>query len=432
MKLEKEQTRRDFFKKMSFMSGAAAFISMAPWLNYINPASAKGNTSPSDKVRLAVIGVGKRGKKLLLHLKEITNVEIVAVCDNYKPHLERAKKLAGSDVKGFLDYRKVLELNDLDGIIIATPVYLHPQMTIDGLSAGKHVFCEKSMGITLDGCKKMLDAQQESGKNLQIGHQRMFDLKYLKALDMVKSGKFGPITHIRANWHLNASWRVDAPQHLDDQFNWRIKKKHSLGLMTELASHQTQVANWFLGEFPESVSGFGSINHWKDGRDTFDNVHTVYSYPGGAHFEFSSILSNWHYGLEEQVMGPKATMELETGKFYLQSPPPAPGIEQLITSIEKGIFETIPVGGASWIINTGSTQKGEMIIDEYPLPDSTGLSLEAFAESIKRGRQIPDILEQGYYASVTAILGHQAMEQKKTLKLPEEYRIRKHLYSEKS
>jgi predicted dehydrogenase len=419
-----EKTRRDFIKKLGTTGAGTMLLSMAPWLNGIRAEEITKKVSPSDKVRLGIIGVGSRGKKLLLHLQQVPDVEIAAICDEYPPHFERALELTNGTAKGYRNYKKLLDQKDLDGVIVATPIYNHPQITMEALDAGMHVFCEKAMSNTVEESKAMVMKSRAVGKNLQIGHQRMFDKKYLRALEMVKSGDFGPITHIRANWNLNSSWqRTEIPAEYEKKLNWRMYAEQCHGLMSELTCHINQVANWFLGQTPKFVSGTGSINYWKDGRTTYDNVHVMYHYPDGTNFTFNSILSNWHYGLEEQIMGPKNTFELESGKIYSQTPPPPPAIKRLVTDLEKDVFSTIPLGGASWIVNTGNTNKGEMIVDEYPLPNSTTLQLEAFAESIKRAKPMEEALKQGYWGTICAILGHEAIKTQKVIHFDESLNI---------
>ncbi len=414
-----DNRRREFLRRLSVLTGSSIVLAHAPWIAKLK-GSPSAKISPIDKVRLGVIGVGNRGRKLLLHLKQMPEVDIAAVCDIYEPHYERAIELSDGKAKAFSDYRELLEMNDLDGVLIATPVYLHARMTNDALRSGKHVLCEKAMGMTVEECRSMVETHRETGNNLLIGHQRMFDIGYLEALKRMRQGDFGPMTHVKSHWYVNNSWRRDVPEELNEFLNWRIIEKYSLGLMTELACHITQVVNWFKDSVPEKVCGSGSIVYWKDGRDTYDNVNVVYRYPDGTNFTFNSNMSNWHYGLEQQLMGPQYSLELQQGRYFAQNPPPAPGILQLITDIEDSVFQTLPLGGASWVINTGSEQKGKYFVDEYPKPDATSLELEAFVQSIRDGKQTPGVLEQGYYGSVAAILGHMAMKKESTVRFEKE------------
>ncbi len=418
----KRQSRRDFIRSVSLYSGTTIFAATFPWLSVIKAEDMKEKASANDKVNIGVIGVGGRGRCLLLNLQTIPSVNIIAVCDNYEPHYQRAIKLTGGKAKAFYDHRKLLELNDLDAVVVATPLHEHAHITIDALNSGLHVLCEKAMARHLDDCKNMVEAQRKSGKILQIGHQRMFNVKYIKALEMIQKGMLGDITQIRAYWHRNSDWRRNVPEpYLERKINWRLYKEYSCGLMTELASHQIQVANWALEEHPVKVMGAGSINYWHDGREVEDNVNLVYVYPSGTHLIYDSMTSNRHYGLEEQIMGPKGTMECEIGKVYSEKPPPAPGILQLINNIEHGIFDNIPIGGASWVPETAVNNDGEYIVDDYPLPDDTQLQMEGFVEIVKKGKPIPGMLEQGYQASVAALLGFKAIEKGEIIYWPKEF-----------
>jgi predicted dehydrogenase len=420
---KKIPSRREFIKNLSFLAGTTALAGSLPWIDLLNE-NTYAKQAPSDRVRLGVIGVGSRGRYLMLHLLRIPGIEVAAVCDDYQPHFDRAIKLTDGNAKAFKDYRKLLEMQDLDGVVIATPLHLHAQMTVDSFNAGKHVFCEKTIAKTVEGCAKMIRVQKETGKVFQIGHQRLFSVVYLKALELVKSGNIGKVMQIRTYWHRNNDWRrpVPSPEH-ERRINWRMYKEYSLGLMTELASHQMQVANWMLGTTPLSVRGSGSINYWRDGREVYDNVNLVYSYPDGIHVIYDSMISNKHYGLEEQILGDKGTLELEAGKSFSENPPPSPGILRLINDIEKKVFDTIPLGGASWILERASRDRGEYIVDEYPHPDENRLQLEAFAESVRKGEPVPSLIKEGFNAGIAALLGHDAMEKNKIVNFPEELKL---------
>jgi len=418
------KTRREFIRNVGLAAGASTVGSAIPWMNILAQSPQKANLPAAETVNIGIIGTGSRGSKLLQHLQLVPGVNIVTLADNYPPHLKKALALTDNKAKGYSSYQKLLEQKEIDGVIISTPIYNHREITVAALQAGKHVLCEKALANTVENAKLMVEAHRATGKNLQIGHQRMFDLKYLKGLEKVLNHEFGEITHIRSNWYINSSWRKpNIPPGMEKQLNWRMHAEQCHGLMSELACHITQVANWFIGDIPEYAVGSGSINYYKDGRTTYDNVNVIYQYPNGVNFAFNAGLTNWHYGLEEQVMGPKATMELEKGIYYLQNPPPAPGIKQLISDLEKSVFETVPIGGASWIVKSGNDLKGELLVDKYPLPDSTTLELEAFVNSIRDNKQIPEVLEQAYYGTVAAILGQYAMEKREAVYLTEEMKI---------
>lgn len=407
---------------------ASTALMAYPWLN--TWASSPAGIPTGEKVRIGFIGVGSRGRALLLNLKGIAdelNIEIAAVCDDYEPNYKRALELMEGKARAFHDYREMLDMIDLDAVIIATPLHEHAHMTVNALEAGKHVFCEKAMARHLPDVKKMADAHYNTGRILQIGHQRMYDHRYLKAIDMIRNGDIGQLTQIRAYWHRNNDWRRPVPKEhpeLERKINWRLYDEYSCGLMTELASHQIQVANWLKDDFPVSVRGAGSINYWKDGREVYDNVATIYSYADGTQFIFDSMTSNRHYGLEEQIMGDKGTLELESNLFFSETPPKPPGILQLINDIEHSIFDNIPIGGPSWVPETAMKYKGEKILPELDFNENQ-LQLEAFVNSVREGKPLPGVFEQGYWASVWTLLGHQAMRENSIFELPEEYNIQK-------
>ena len=429
-----QQSRRDFLKKLSMFTGSGLLMSAFPGLSFSGALQNKEGGA-NDRIRIGVIGVGSRGRYHVLVLQKIPNIEITAVCDNFPPHYERAKELTNGKAEAYWDYQKLLEKNKPDAVIIATPLHEHAHITIDALKSGCHVLCEKSLAKTIDDSIAMVKAHKETGKNLLIGHQRRFDIKYLKAKKMAEKGFFPKITQIRAWWHRNNDWRRPVPENnfpkypnweLDPQYpslehkiNHRLYREYSRGLMTELASHQLDIANWFLNKTPISVSGSGSIVHWHDGREIFDNVNLVYKYPDGVNVIYDSLTSNKQYSLEEQIMGPKGAFELEAGKYFYESPPPAPGILQMINDMEHQIFDNVPLGGKSWVPESAADTSGEYFIDDYPLPNSTQLQNEAFIESIRNNKDI-NLAEEELYATIASIMGDEAMIHNKIVSWPAE------------
>lgn len=394
------------------MAGASMLAMNMPWLK---TALAE---NPGRIVKLGLIGVGSRGNLLMLNLKDIPNLEIVCFSENYEPNFNKTRQHL-PNAKGYVDYKEMIEKEDIEAVVIAVPLHEHARISIDSLEAGLHVFCEKSMAKTYEECNNMLLAREKAAKILTIGHQRMFSLKYQQAYKLISEGKIGKPTQIRAYWHRNNDWRrpVPAPE-LEKKINWRLYHEFSLGLMTELASHQIQVANQVLGEVPSEVWGAGSINYWKDGREVYDNVNLVYKYPGGTQLVYDSMTSNKKYGFEEQILGPKGTMELEAGRMWEEFPPPAPAILQLINDLEHDLFEAIPIGGASWVPDEPVSQKGDYIYNEVLDDDGTRMMLEAFVANVRDNRVIIEDTRQGFYSGIASIMGFEAMMENRIVEWP--------------
>ncbi|MDR3250384.1 MAG: Gfo/Idh/MocA family oxidoreductase, partial [Tannerella sp.] len=326
------------------------------------------------------------------------------------------------------------ENKDIQAVLVVTPLNEHERMAIDSLSSGKHVFCEKSVALTLEGCKHVYDAYKRYGKVLFIGQQRLFDPKYIRAMEMIHSGLIGTITGMRAYWYRNNDWRRETPSpDLERRINWRLYRDSSAGLVTELAAHQLQVGDWALGMRPESVTGYGDIVYWKDGREVYDNISLIYRYPNGIKMSYESVISNKFLGLEELILGDKGTMELEKGKYYFEEAQPAPGILQLINQIEHKIFDNVTFAGPSWVPETASINKGYYVTDKVNTTSgasSVGAAgdgsvelLTAFCNSSITGLTNDSLVEEAYYSSVFALLGLQAMEEHRIVSFPKELEI---------
>lgn len=413
--------RRRFLLRLSEVVAGSALLSALPWMAPLR-AQPVGN-APSDRVRVAVIGTGSRGSLLLRHLLRTPGVEVAALCDDYPPHLQAAMKLAGNKPAAFTDYRKLLGMQGLDGVLIATPLHEHAPMCLDAFAADKHVFCEKSLALTIEECKAVSRAAAASSRVFQVGHQRLFSASFLHAHDLVQSGAIGHITQIRASWHRNNDWRRPVPRpELERKLNWRLYRASSAGLMAELASHHLQVANWFLDAAPLSCVGYGSINHWKDAREVHDNVNVLFRYRDGVTLVYDSLISNGRHGLEIQIMGPKGTIEGESGKLYFEQPPPAPGIVRLIEGIEKSKVETIPIGGPTWKPDARQTTGGQDLRRDLGGDDGTAISMAAFANAIRLNQKIPQMIDHAYRSGVAALMGQAAMDRGGEIAWPGDYK----------
>lgn len=426
------EDRREFLKQLGCVAGGAALLAGAPWLSSCTPERIREISG--EKARIALIGTGSRGQYHIHNLLLIPHARIVALCDCYEPNLQAAAALCPG-AKLYRDYRKLLEDKDIDGVIISTPLGSHAAITLDALSAGKHVFCEKAMARTLDECKAVYDAYRKSDKVLYFCMQRMFDEKYLQGMKLLHEGLIGEIVGMRCHWFRNADWRREVPSpELERQINWRLYKEHSGGLMTELACHQIEVCNLAVGRIPQSISGMGDIVYWKDGREVYDSVNVIYRYADGRKINYESLISNKFNGMEDQILGKKGTMELAKGVYYLEEDNSRSGIECLIDSMKEKFLTSVPLAGPSWrpevkgqyiphnivegkiSVNGGQNMIG---VDN----DGSDVILSAFCSACITGEKAVNVVEEAYCATVLCLLGNKAMEEQRTILFPEYYKI---------
>jgi len=409
--------RRDFLKELGMVIGAG-MIATAPWLDVFSE-----NKTQKLICKIAVIGTGSRGQYLMSLLVKNTKVQICALCDTYQPNLLKALELVPK-ARTYIDYRKLLDDKELDGVVIATPPTFHAEITKNAFSAGKNVFCEKALSIHMDEVLSMYNAYRHSGKVFFIGQQRFYDPRYIQAISMLHSGNYGAIQSIRMNWDRNTDWRRPVPSPaLDRQINWRLYKATSRGLMTELACHQLGVGMWALRSIPNRVMGVGSLIARAKEREVYDNVSCIYTFDNGVKMTYESTNSNKFYGVEERILCEKATFELEKGKFYYETIPPASGLIQLLHDAENKAFNAIPLAGSSWIPETASQNNGEYILKNKTEGDGTKELLEAYAEAVITHRQPKNIAEESYYSTQLCLLGHQAMEEERIVEFPDKYKI---------
>jgi predicted dehydrogenase len=271
----------------------------------------------------------------------------------------------------------------------------------------------------------MYDTHLETDKILLIGHQRLFSPIYLQSMEMIRNGEIGPITMLRGWWHRNTDWVFynntgGRGTPLDRRLNWRFYDEYSAGMITELASHHIQVANWVLGTNPESVSGSGSINFFDDGREVYDNFALIFKYPEDIHFTYDVLQSNKQNGLQVQVLGNEGTLELESNRIYSENPSEPPAMQKLMECIEEGKNDTIPIGGATWIKNAPVRWGGEYISPDYQMND-TLLYLEGFINFIREGEAPEKLTLEGYNASIWTLLAERATKSGDWENAPREY-----------
>ena len=289
-----------------------------------------------DDLNVAVIGVGDQGLVLLTALLQIPGLRFKAVCDIWPYNRKRGKNTLskyGHEANDYTDYGEMLEKEkDLDAVVVATPDFMHAEQSVACLRAGKHVYCEKMMSNTVEGARSMVRAMRETGKLLQIGHQRRSNPRYIFALKrLLQSGELlGRITNGGGQWNRAISgsedrgWPAKYPVPDDvlkkygyagmHEFrNWRVYKRYGGGPISDLGAHQIDIFNWFLGARPTAVMASGGVDYFKN-HEWYDNVMAIHEYetPAGAVRTCYQVLTTTSSGggYFEQFMGINGTLKI--------------------------------------------------------------------------------------------------------------------------
>ena len=423
---------RKFIKDLGCIAGGTALLATTPWLKSCTPE--KLEEIKKEKARIGIIGTGSRGQYHIVNLLNIPHAEIVALCDNYDVNLEAAHAMVPS-ARTYTDYRELLDCKDIDGVIIATPLGAHAQITLDSLAAGKHTFCEKAMALTMDECKAVYDAYTQSDRALYFCMQRMYDEKYIRGMQMITSGQFGEVVGMRCHWFRNADWRRPVPSpELERKINWRLYREYSGGLMTELASHQLEVCTLVTGKMPTEVCGYGDIVYWKDGREVYDSCNAVFHFADGRKINYETLISNKYNGMEDQILCKNATVDLAKGVYYLEEDNMIFGVRQLLDQVKTGLFAAVPTAGPSWRPELKSEYVPHAILDKHydvnaglsmigATNDGSDIIMSAFCQSCITGEKAENVVEEAYCATLLCLLANQAMDEHRIVTFPDEYKI---------
>jgi predicted dehydrogenase len=394
----------------------------------------------SNPVRFGVIGVGVRGSYLLNRLSHLDTGTCVALCDVNQQALDEAARKLTTNPKKYKDHRDLLADKNVEAVIIAVPLYLHFPITRDSLVAGKQVFCEKSLVFKANEVHSLRAAAAEHPRQIvQVGLQRRYSVYFQAVKKMIDSGALGTVTHIHAQWHRNPGWSMK-PGGKDNPSNWRLFREYSGGLTAELASHHIDVANWFFGAQPEFVVGVGGLDFRRDGRDVYDNIQLIYSYPNGRKLVHSAISTCQHLPILSSqrpevglvVMGTTGAVEITLGDegalptaLWFREPEqnapataPLPKGVPIITSAtdidaqHDSFLERESKMARRWLFDKGILFPQE----EHNPVDS---QLAAFLDDARSGARPRADLEAGLADSTAVILSNIAMDENRRVSFKE-------------
>jgi len=327
----KTWTRRQFTKTVAVAGASAALSNLR-----VHGAN--------ERIRLGFIGLGNRGDQVLDAFLKHADAQVVAICDLYQPYLDFAAKKIGGEPQQFKDYRKLLEIKDMDAVVISTPDHWHAPQTIHACEAGKDVYIEKPLSLRVAEGRRMVQAVERHKRVCQVGINRR-SIPFCRELtEFIRGGGIGKVTvarafHIQNEWPRGIgrpadenppadvdweSWLGPAPKVPYNKnrtfYRFRWFYDYSGGQMTNFGVHYLDLIHSALGQdAPLAVTAMGSKFAVEDNREIPDTLEALWHYPEGTLVTFSqynaSAAAATSRPAEVEFRGTKGTLYVQ-GRGY--------------------------------------------------------------------------------------------------------------------
>ncbi len=348
--------RPDSLDRRDFLSASGASLA-----GLVLASETSANGAAAKTVRCGFVGVGNRGTALLKATLQIEAVDVVAICDIDATNLARAQELVekkdGKKPSGFDDWKKLLGRDDLTAVVSALPCDLHYAMYRDTLSAGKHLYGEKPMCLTVAHADALVKQAGSAGKVFQVGFQRRFGDQLRQAVKLCQDGVVGkPFEGRGVRFGSGGPFRKPG--------EWFSFRDRSGDWMLEQAVHNFDVFTWALGELPASAFGAGRqdlFKDWDPKRDVSDYYTAMLEYKSGLTLTWTHTWAAPPHPQfahsHEQLVGPKGAIDLSKGlvAFRKDAAPDGKPTRQIEAAAGKditllalqGFFECVRSGAAS-------------------------------------------------------------------------------------
>jgi predicted dehydrogenase len=295
----------------------------------------------NDRIGMGFIGLGNRGDQVHDAFLEHGDAQTVAVCDLRDDYMDFAVKKSRATPRKFKEYKKLLEDKDVDAVVIATPDHWHALMFIDACNAGKDVYVEKPLSLTVFEGRRMVETAERTRRVVQVGTNRRSWKTYMEAAEFVRGGGIGHVTaarcfHIKNEWPngLGASpagpppsdwewdqWLGPAPKVAYDPnrmfYNFRWFYNYSGGQLTNFGVHYLDVIRWFIGQdSPRSVTAIGGqYAKIKDNREIPDTLQVLWE------FDNTLVIFEQYNANAAPANGPNSEIELRgtKGTMYIRN-----------------------------------------------------------------------------------------------------------------
>ncbi len=313
-------SRRTFLKETSTVtSGIAAF-------SILQPRQVRAADSNS-MVNMAIIGTGGRGRHDGRNLLKTGKVKVIALADYFDFQLTEPANLfdvpESRCFAGIDGYKKVMELEDVDAVLLTTTPYFRPIQFEAAIEAGKHAFVEKPIAVDPWGCRKFLEAgklAKEKKLTVGAGLQTRYEPGHQKVAELIHEGAIGEPIIGHSTRMGGDLWRRTVPEpytKLDIQTrNWLYYLWGGGDFIVEMHIHNIDVFNWFTDMLPVSAMGSGGREVRTDVGDIYDHINVVYDYPNGFHLAHTGTqIPTGCYGSVKHIIGSKGYYSSEKGLY---------------------------------------------------------------------------------------------------------------------
>jgi predicted dehydrogenase len=439
--------RRDFLKTVG-ATGLTLGTANAAFAGKSASKTSGRVIGANDRINIGVIGYGGRGEHVAGQFAKYAEAhnnacQIVGVCDVYEK-----RKRAGAakyNVKGYLDYRELLEQSDVDGVIVATPDHWHAKNAMDAMDKGKDVYLEKPMVHTNDEARLLVNTVKETKRVLQVGSQTTSADIWWKAKKAIADGMIGKMIMSQGSYHRNSfggewndGWPINkdaGPNGKDENYiDWnmwlgsafklapkrpydgdrffRFRKywDYSGGIATDLFYHVVAPLNicWDEPQYPTKVAAFGGIYIFKDEREVPDTFHVMADYAKGHSLVLSSSMANRTH-IPGTIRGHAGTIEMVSHGMFESMVPyitVTPAVER-----NPEDHQQEAIGGKEYAAKFGTDPIKIPIDQTDPMQVHVGNFLDCM-----RTREKPHLdVETGAHAVVVINLAVQSYREGRTL-----------------
>ncbi|MGE5127151.1 MAG: Gfo/Idh/MocA family protein [Betaproteobacteria bacterium] len=400
--------------------------------------------SANDRIQVGIIGVGARVQSGLLDAATaVPGVEVIGVCDAYKGRVTRALERLGNKAKDYGDYRALLADRAIDAVIIATPDHWHKQQTLEALAAGKHVYLEKPMTLTIDEGPEMYGAAEKAGRVLQIGSNGMSSKLQETARDIIRSGKLGEINLIRASYDRNTdsgAWLYPIPPDADPKsvnwdmflgpapkkpfslerfFRWRCYWDYSGGIATDLFVHLMTTIHFVMGaKVPELVVATGANYRHQKTHEVPDTLNASVVY-GKENFcvSLSGTFNSASAGESGfAIMGHEGSLTFRGDRLIFTPEHQVEGNGWIVSSwpspLEKAYWADPAVQKREKPETWPAQMQDEGESWSEVGPDSTVIHVARFFESIRKHEPSVEDGRAGHHAAAVAHMVNESIKHK--------------------